>query len=108
MACTSCAGQSASVAVDNNAIAETNVLIDVGTQRPLKIGEPMSTACERSTRRGSIPEVIRFPKFTTVNGAVVAGITSSAGIAPASMVAFMRNNTGGCYNELTMQASTCA
>ena len=33
---------------------------------PVKPGAPLSTACERSSTKGSIPEVIRFPRVTLV------------------------------------------
>lgn len=75
-------------------------------QIPVKVGEPLSTACERVTAIGSIPEVIRYAGFTLVAGAPVGGIVSNGGIAnPKS---FFASRTG-CYQDMDARvASTCA
>jgi len=73
---------------------------------PLKIGAPLSSACDRAKTVGSIPEVINFPGYTTVNGGVVAGTISNGGIC--NMSAFFTNHDG-CYQDANARlASTCA
>lgn len=73
---------------------------------PLKIGEPLSTSCERATIVGSIPEVIRFPGFTTVNGAIAyPSRVSSGGIC--NLTSFFRNHNGCYENENNRLASSC-
>lgn len=69
-----------------------------GTQYwiPLKSGFPMSTACERATIIGSIPEIIRYPGYTTVNGSPVVVLQSNGGIANKALF-FKRQS--GCYGS---------
>lgn len=73
---------------------------------PQKVGEPLSTACERTTIVGQIPETINFPNFTTVNGAVAASIPSDGGIQ--NMVEFFKSRKG-CYYDMNarLYGSTC-
>ena len=79
---------------------------NAGPSIPVKVGEPLSTACERATVVGAIPMVIRFPGFTTVNGDAIAGVSSNGGIC--NLGAFFLNRDG-CYDDKNAQlASTCA
>lgn len=108
MACTSCGGSVSQVADYTTALAETTDVIDTGAIRPRKIGEPLSTACERANVVGSIPVVIRYPSYTLVSGGAVAGITSSAGISEDKMASFFTYNLYSCYSQNARVASTCA
>lgn len=77
---------------------------------PVKEGFPLSAACERVNHLGSIPEVIRFPSFTLIGGAVKASKVSSGGFASDSALSNMLNKRigTGCYAELGLLGSTCA
>lgn len=74
---------------------------------PLKVGQPLSTACERATIIGIIPEVIRYPGYTAVNGSPVAVQMSNGGIA--NKASFFRRRSG-CYGNESGQVggSNCA
>lgn len=74
---------------------------------PVKVGEPLSTACERAKTIGSIPSVIRTPWYTLVDGAVVTGDVSNAGIC--NTASFFKSRSG-CYDSKDAQTSgsTCA
>lgn len=74
---------------------------------PVKVGEPLSTACERVTTIGSIPSVIRYPQFTLVNGTAVATEISDGGIE--NMRSFFQTRNG-CYQSMHARTmgSTCA
>jgi hypothetical protein len=73
---------------------------------PVKIGEPLSTACERATMVGSIPQVTIYGGATFVNGALVSGVVSDGGIENLSEFFKARN---GCYYSMTARpfGSTC-
>lgn len=93
--------------LDYTSIEEPHVRVDHGGPVPLKIGEPMSTACQRATVIGAIPEVIRFPNFTTSNGAVVSGVPSNGGMDEARLMAFFTTKSGCYQDENARLASTC-
>lgn len=78
--------------------------INVTSGIPVKEGFPLSTACERATIIGSIPEVIRFPNFTLVRGGTVVNRISSAGIT--NMASFFKTRTG-CFYDKDGQVSGC-
>jgi len=73
---------------------------------PVKIGEPLSTACERATVVGSIPQVLIYGGGTFVNGALVNGVVSDGGIE--NVAEFFKARTG-CYYSMTARpfGSTC-
>lgn len=73
---------------------------------PIKVGEPLSSACERATVVGAIPVVIHYPGYTTINGGVAPVLVSNGGIC--NLGAFFLNRDG-CYSDKNAQlASTCA
>ena len=73
---------------------------------PVKPGAPLSTACERATEIGSIPEVCRLPWFTLVGGAAVSGKASSGGITNTS--SFFKSRKGCYYSkDGRLSGSTC-
>jgi hypothetical protein len=75
-------------------------------QIPNKIGEPLSNACDRSHTIGSIPEVIRHPAFTLVDGGAVAGRPSNGGIQ--NMASFFKPRHGCYYDkDAKFSGSTC-
>ena len=73
---------------------------------PVKIGEPLSTACERVTGVGSTPRVINYAGAVFVNGGLVDGVVSDGGID--NMAEFMKARDG-CYYSMTARpfGSTC-
>ena len=73
---------------------------------PVKPGAPLSTACERSSTKGSIPEVIRFPRVTLVAGGVAQARTTNGGIR--NMKSFFKTREG-CYanEESRFSGSSC-
>ena len=71
---------------------------------PVKEGFPLTTACERATMIGSIPETIKFPGFTLVRGGVVTNRIASAGIA--NMASFFKSRKG-CYYDNNGRVSGC-
>jgi len=73
---------------------------------PVKIGSPLSTACQRATTIGSIPEVTRFANFTLVDGAVAIDVVSSGGIC--SIPSFFQTRRG-CFYDMNsrLSGSTC-
>lgn len=79
---------------------------DVGV--PVKIGQPLSTACERLTVIGSIPYTIRYPGWILVNNASAVNVVSDGGIE--NTASFFKN-LSGCYQSEFAQpsgGSTCA
>ena len=73
---------------------------------PIKVGQPLSTACERGYVMGAIPEVIRHPAFTLTNGAVTPSRPSSGGVQnPKS---FFKTRKGCYYDKNVQLPSTCA
>jgi hypothetical protein len=74
---------------------------------PLLVGEPLSTACERANLIGSVPVILRWANFTTVNGAVATSKLPSAGIMNKASFFSTR---GGCYQNPNgnIGVSTCA
>lgn len=72
---------------------------------PLKPGFPLSSACERGTVIGAIPDVIRFPNFTLISGGVAANRVSNGGIGNPSD--FFTKDVG-CYGDLSQYPSNCA
>jgi len=74
--------------------------------RPIRVGEPLSTANERAYILGAIPEVIRFANYTTVAGKAVVGKLSSAGIGNTSV--FFKSRSGYANKNQLQSGSTCA
>jgi len=74
---------------------------------PIKVGAPLSSSCERATLVGSIPEVIRHPAFTTVNGAIAAPVKASSG-GICNLNSFFKNYSDCYENDNNRLASTCA
>lgn len=76
---------------------------------PVKVGAPLSTACERANMIGSIPEVIRHPAFTVVNGAIPATKVSSGGISAGAMATIFnrRGSVNGCFGDSMLMGSSC-
>lgn len=74
---------------------------------PVKIGAPLSTACERMTTIGAIPSVLNYAGFTLVGGAPVTRIASMGGIEYPSCFFATRS---GCYESMWARpyGSTCA
>lgn len=64
---------------------------------PLKVGQPLSTLPQRFVGVGSIPSVINFGGFTTVDGALVTGVPSNGGIG--NPVSFFSTRSGSLYNS---------
>ena len=105
MACISCPEGVVEVAVNTNALLEPHSQVQTTVGIPIKIGEPLSSACERATIVGSIPEVVRYPAFTMVNGAVVEGVTSNGGIRNTRSFFSAKS---GCYEDRNARlASNC-
>lgn len=77
---------------------------------PVKVGEPLSSSCDRAVTVGSIPEVIRHPAFTTVDGAVLASKSSNGAIPSGALVSFFsgRSKAKGCFGDISLYGSTCA
>lgn len=74
---------------------------------PVKIGEPLSTACQRAVTIGSIPQIINFANFTLVDGAIPTSKPSNGGIA--NMGSFFTSRKGCFYNEWSQDyGTTCA
>lgn len=69
---------------------------------PVKIGEPLSTACERASVIGAIPEVLRYPGFTLVGGATAATKISNGGIG--NLGSFFKTRSG-CYYDMDSRLS---
>lgn len=74
---------------------------------PLKVGFPLSSACERATVIGSIPEIIRYPGYTAVNGSPVVVLQSNGGIS--NKASFFKKRSG-CYGNESGQVggTNCA
>ena len=73
---------------------------------PIKVGEPLSNACERATIIGSIPQVLRYAGFTLVNGATVVNLVSNSGIENMGMFFKTRR---GCFQDMNgrLAGSNC-
>ena len=78
------------------------------TNIPIKQGAPMSTSCQRANTIGSIPEVIRHPAFTTIDGGVAAVKVSNGGISLGAMGSFFNRRNKECFDDIPLQGSTCA
>lgn len=78
----------------NSVLAETHI--------PLKQGFPLSSLNERAYVIGSIPQVVRHPAFTLVDGGVVANLQSNAGIM--NMASFFKPRKG-LYKDTNMRLS---
>lgn len=106
MACNTCPEGPVTSVVPFTVISEPHSQVATpGAPIPIKIGEPLSSACERATVVGSIPVVIRHPAFTLINGGVALNLVSNAGIRNLS--SFFANPQG-CYADRDARlASTC-
>mgnify|MGYP001270047970 CR=1 FL=1 len=86
---------------------ETAAQVPTEVGIPVKVGEPLSTACDRANVVGSIPRVIRYAGFTLVDDGAISSVPSNGGIADAKLVSFF-NNEYGCYKGNNSRlASTC-
>ena len=76
------------------------------TQIPRKIGQPLSTACQRVSTIGSIPEVLIYPGVSLVDGGLITLSTPNGGIS--NMSSFFKSRVG-CYaaKDARLSASTC-
>jgi hypothetical protein len=72
---------------------------------PIKIGEPLSTGCERANTTGSIPQVLRYANFTLVGGALVGGRVSNAGIN--NIPSFFKTRDECYHNKNSLLPSSC-
>ena len=79
---------------------------NTGPSIPVKIGEPLSSACERATILGSIPVVINYPGYTTINGGVAPVKVSNGGIC--NLASFFLSREGCYFDKNSQLASTCA
>lgn len=78
---------------------------------PVKVGEPLSSSCQRATTIGSIPEVIRHPAFTVINGGVSASKHSNGGVPVGGLAKFLlspQSKASDCFSDLPSYGSTCA
>lgn len=107
MACSTCTGRVSLGVANTNSYVETNVGGNEVYNIPLKVGEALSTACERANLVGSVPDITYYPQFTKVAGGVIGRSPFPAGFSEASLKIFMRAGRDGCYGENTVQASTC-
>lgn len=108
MACLNCPQGNEVVAVASDSLSEAHSRVDAGVAyHPLKVGEPLSTACERSSNLGSIPEIFHYPQFTVVGGEAVVGIPSNGGMSQARLSMFMTHKQGCYKNQFTRLASSC-
>lgn len=75
---------------------------------PTYVGAPLSTACERATIKGSIPDVINFFNYTTVNGAVATSEpTMGAPAASALRTYFNNRRIKDCLDGMVNYGSNC-
>jgi len=105
MACTSCPAGTVTTDLTYTSVQAPTSMVDTGPQIPLKIGFPLSSACERSTIVGSIPVVIPYANFTLVNGGIPAYAASNGGIS--NLGSFFKNPQGCYKNDNARLASTC-
>lgn len=106
MACSNCGGRVSEVAGNTNVVTHAQSSLNPSTKLEIKVGEPLSTACERGHILGAIPEVIRHPGFTVSAGGIPDRKTSSGGIQ--NMASFFKARHG-CYHDKNAQLpSTCA
>lgn len=106
MACANCPEGSQTLPLEGTTVREHTVRVPTPYNIPIKWGEPLSSACERAGVIGSIPEVTRYPGFTTINGGVFFNVPSSGGIGNLGL--FFRNRGNGCYQNANARlASTC-
>lgn len=107
MACTGCPGGVTYTTVNTDALQEPNCRVETDYEIPLKEGFPLSSACERATLVGSIPEIVRHPAFTYVFGVgAIAGVASNGGIS--NPVSFFQDRRGCYHDKNNQQPSTCA
>lgn len=105
MACANCPSGTEVLDSTYTVLSEPYSKLSHGDQIPVKVGQPLSSACQRATVIGAIPQVIRYPSFTTANGAVLASAVSNAGIS--NLNAFFTNKSG-CYEDANARlASNC-
>lgn len=73
---------------------------------PVKVGSPLSSACERATLIGSIPEIVRFVNFTMVSGAPAINAIPMGGIC--NIPSFFKSRNGCFYNSNSrLSGATC-
>lgn len=105
MSCNSCPEGVVRVPVDTDALREPHAQVQTEVNIPIKVGEPLSSACERATIVGAIPEVIRYPQFTLIAGGVYPRVTSNGGIRNTRSFFASKN---GCYEDRNARlASNC-
>jgi hypothetical protein len=105
MSCNNCPEGVVKVPVDTDAWQEPHSQVQTDVGIPIKVGEPLSSACERATIVGSIPEVIRYPWFTKIGGGVFASTISNGGIQNTKE---FFSSKKGCYEDRNARlASTC-
>lgn len=108
MACNDCPKGVTTENVGTTRLLEPHAQVQTDTHIPIKVGHPLSTACERATHVGQIPRVINFPGFTLVGGGVVTGVPSNGGISEARMASFFEDKGKECYKSRQSRlASTC-
>lgn len=107
MACLNVDTRVSTVAGDTTVIANGQTSGNpAGGPIPIKVGEALSSACERNVIIGAIPSIVRYPGFTLVAGGVAARKPSSGGIQ--NMASFFKHREG-CYHDKNAQLpSTCA
>lgn len=76
---------------------------------PLKVGEPLSSACQRANTIGRIPEILHYPGFVVSGGKIPAKKASNAGISEGGMKMFFsrRSSDLGCFGDVPLYGSTC-
>lgn len=72
---------------------------------PNKMGEPFSSLNERATIIGALPQVLRYPGFTLVNGGTIVNKMSNGGIQNLS--AFFKSRTGAYYDKNAQLSAPC-
>ena len=84
----------------------TNPSGNLVSQIPVKVGTPLSSACERAVTDGSIPQIVRFANWTQVNGAPVQNRVSMGGIC--SIPSFFKTRNGCFYSSKgRLSGATC-
>jgi len=105
MSCNNSPEGPVSVPVPSVALSEPYSQVSHGPTIQLKPGEPISSACERAGIIGSIPQIVRYPSFTMINGTVAAGQVSNGGIRNLRSFFTVRS---GCYeNDNVRLSSNC-
>lgn len=72
---------------------------------PIKEGFPLSTACERSTVVGQIPQILSYPGFTLKNGATMVNRISPGGII--NIASFFASKSG-CFQDRNARIPGCS